>query len=538
MRPRERDTTDDDTPTPPPPSLAALTADQPPPLPPSQVSPTNGAGPSSMAARDSEPAADPKEPLSTTTTNSPNRLMSEPLSPDGRRSGSLPSDRRPVSPPAGSRRSPDFRRRGSSPPRELNRRRSRSPFLTEFNRRRRRSPPLTEFGRRGHNSSPLTESALHGNHGFRELRRTPPHRGTPLEGFRCRGSPPRMTEFRRRGSPPLAEVRRRGSPPLAEFRRHRSPLMVDAHPYGRGCGDRGYPMHAGPISPPHRHRSDEARFDMEFDGPAGPSRHGHGFRGGRADGRLRDRDSLLLNGREKGAGGRGQGQSSRGPTPHYELRNDPNLSPREGDWICQNASCGNLNFARRTHCNICNKHRHANELQNRSLSPRRGYFPSPPPHHRSPPVRMPGPPPERVLHREPVRYNRSPPPDWALDAGPFNPRGERLVRADLLECRESSGFGWQGNEEFTRRERGVRDGFLLETRRGRRSVSPLRGRFARDLRERSRSPIGDRKFKFVGTSRGNRDFGAGYKRSRGDSFRGRSRGDGRVVSRGRNGNAY
>lgn len=239
MRPRETETTDEETPTPPPPTLEALSADEPPPQPPSQVSPTNGAGPSSMAARDSEPAADPKEPLSTTTTNSPNRLMSEPLPPDGRRSGSLPSDRRPVSPPAGSRRSPDFRRRGSSPPRELNRRRSRSPFLTEFNRRRRRSPPLTEFGRRGHNSSPLTENAWHGNHGFRELRRTPPHRGMPLEGFRCRGSPPRMTEFRRRGSPPLAEVRRRGSPPLAEFRRHRSPLMVDAHPYGRGSGDRG-----------------------------------------------------------------------------------------------------------------------------------------------------------------------------------------------------------------------------------------------------------------------------------------------------------
>jgi hypothetical protein len=95
-------------------------------------------------------------------------------------------------------------------------------------------------------------------------------------------------------------------------------------------------MHTGPISPPHRRRSDEGRFDVEFDGRAGPSRHGHGFIGGRGDGRLRNRDSLSLNGREKGAGGRGQGQSSRGPAPHYELRNDPNLSPREGDWICQN----------------------------------------------------------------------------------------------------------------------------------------------------------------------------------------------------------
>lgn len=202
-------------------------------------------------------------------------------------------------------------------------------------------------------------------------------------------------------------------------------------------------------------------------------------------------------------------------------------------------SCGNLNFARRTHCNICNKHRHSTQLQNRSLSPRGGYLPSSPPHHRSPPVRVLGPPPERALHREPVRYHRSPPHDWAMDAGPFNPRGERLVRADLLECRErGGGFGWQGNEEFTRRDRGVRDGFLLETKRGRRSISPLHGRFGRDLQERSRSPIGDRKLKFVRTARGGRDFGAGYKRSRGDSFNARSRGAGRVASRGRNGNAY
>ncbi|KAJ4770169.1 Zinc finger Ran-binding domain-containing protein 2 [Rhynchospora pubera] len=299
----------------------------------------------------------------------------------------------------------------------------------------------------------------------------------------------------------------------------------------------GYSMHAGPILTPHRRRSDEARFDPEFDGPVGPSRHGHVIRGGREDGRLRDRDNSLLNGREKGVGGRGQGQSARGSGPHYELRNDPNLSPREGDWICQNPSCGNLNFARRTHCNICNQHRHATQLQKRSLSPRGGYFPSsPPPHHRSPPVRMLGRPPERAIHREPVRYHRSPPRDWAMDPGPFNPRGERLVRADLLE--RSGRLGWQGNEEFSRRERGVRDGFLPDTRRVRRSASPMRGRFGRDLRERSRSPIGDRKLKFVGSTRGDRNFGAGYKRSRGDSFHVRSRDNERVVNRGRNGNAY
>ena len=98
-------------------------------------------------------------------------------------------------------------------------------------------------------------------------------------------------------------------------------------------------MHAEP-SPPRQRRLERSNFDDTI----GP-RYTHGYEGtgrgyeggGRGGARFRD-DSPPY-----GRGGRSHGRGYNGPGKEFILidgeyvhRNDPNLSPREGDWICQN----------------------------------------------------------------------------------------------------------------------------------------------------------------------------------------------------------
>uniref|UniRef100_J3MDR2 RanBP2-type domain-containing protein n=1 Tax=Oryza brachyantha TaxID=4533 RepID=J3MDR2_ORYBR len=324
----------------------------------------------------------------------------------------------------------------------------------------------------------------------------------------------------------------------------------------------GYGMHAG-LSPPRQRRPENRSVDGAF----GP-RYAHGYQGG-GRGVTRFRDGSPPYGRGDRSYGRGSsapGKDFINIDGEYVHRNDPNLSPREGDWICQNPSCGNLNFARRTHCNNCNKYRYSREVRP-SHSPHRDY--SNPP--RGPPRNL-GPS-DRAPPREVARY-RSPPRGWGVS----DPKGyaarsppDHAGRyADPLQ-RERTCFrsdrqlrdhgNWSSAEDYNPREHPHDDMYLERSRR--RSVSP-RDNWEHNMRDRSRSPAGSRLFKGSFTGRGrpdleyadryvgrgrpnNLDVGHGRGRGRGrgrgyipggGTYLGEGRGDRRAAPNGRNDGSY
>ncbi|CAL9180659.1 unnamed protein product [Musa hybrid cultivar] len=385
-------------------------------------------------------------------------------------------------------------------------------------------------------------------------RDSPQQRRDSLPPARRRFSP--QDQRRREPSPGL---RRRDSPPT--FRRRGSPIDVRRRGGSPGFHSRYQRFHGGPGSVSPRRQRLDGQHDLDFDSSMG--RHiGRGFRGGRAGGRFREASPGYGHGRGGRSTGRGY-NASRWPVSdgEYVHRNDPNLSPREGDWICQNPFCGNLNFARRTHCNNCNKYRYGPELDGPSRSPRRGYFKSPP--LRGSPPRIVGPA-NHGLRDDLDRY-RSPPRGWGVedlrDFGPRSPpparggkfpdmRRERLDYHDDLGYRQRRKFDWPAPEWEGRDSN--RDGFVAD-RRGydRRPPSP-RGRWI--SRERSRSPIGSRPLRgaYMGRGRDDRQYdshlghsqaddlgigrGRGYRQA--DSLPGRSHIDRRGIARGRNDDIY
>jgi hypothetical protein len=228
-------------------------------------------------------------------------------------------------------------------------------------------------------------------------------------------------------------------------------------------------------------------------------------------------------------------------------------------------SCGNLNFARRTHCNNCNKYRYAPEVYEPSRSPRRGYL-SPPPRG---PSRVGGPPVECPPPREMTRYRSPLPRGWGMSdprryasrsppaarAGRF---GEPLLKERMTfrgdrDPRDRAKFDWSATDEYNQRER-PHDGMHLD--RNRHPSGSPRGNCSSDLRDRSRSPRNRQvKSSFIGRgppgdyadpyiSRGRpnnleavRGRGRGY-RSGGGPYPGEGRGDRRAAPRARSDDGY
>ncbi|CAK9172761.1 unnamed protein product [Ilex paraguariensis] len=301
-------------------------------------------------------------------------------------------------------------------------------------------------------------------------------------------------------------------------------------------------MRAGSASPVRRRNADH-RYSPDFDHSGVPPR-GRGFGSGRDPGRYRDYSPPYGRGRDGGRFmGRGFDGPAFGPGPFRGEgvpRNNPNVRPRDGDWICPDPSCNNLNFARREYCNNCKRSRYV-----AGGNPRRGH-PGPPP---PPPRRFPGPPVDRSPGRIMNGY-RSPPRGWARDSprefgaggGPGGPHPRHEGRfSDIPMRRERPDYPEDDYRERNRLDRPVpldwghrdrgRENFLNERKGGydRRPPSPPpaplppRGRWPRDIRERSRSPI-----------RG----GLPPKDYRGDMYLDRGRDDRHGMGRGRIGGAY
>ncbi|KAG0540215.1 hypothetical protein BDA96_03G389800 [Sorghum bicolor] len=389
--------------------------------------------------------------------------------------------------------------------------------------------------------SPSPSAGRHRGRGASSPRRRRDFSPPPPRGWeRRRSPPPQPPERRRPGSPP--PQRRRFTPP-PRFQPPRHPRFHDEQ--------QGYGMHAGP-SPPRPRRAEASKFDDDV----GP-RYTHGYHGGGRGG-ARFREGSPPYGRGGRSYGRGYG------APHgkdfinidgqYVHRNDPNLSPREGDWICQNPNCGNLNFARRTHCNNCNKFRYSSHeaYEPRRSPPFRGYPSSP----RGPP-RI-GPPGDRAPAREMTRY-RSPPHGWGASdprayaarspperAGRFtdpSPK-ERMGFRGERDPRDRVKFEWSATDDYIQRER-PHDGYLDRSQRH--SGSP-RGNWGNDLRDRSRSPPRNRPMKNSFTGRGRPDDYAADRyasRGRGHVYRpgsgpypGEGRGGRRAAPRARHEDGY
>ncbi|XP_076896099.1 uncharacterized protein LOC143548952 [Bidens hawaiensis] len=262
---------------------------------------------------------------------------------------------------------------------------------------------------------------------------------------------------------------------------------------------------------PVRRRNRSHHYSPDYDrSDAGLPARNRGFGRGRESGRYRDYSPPYGRGRFGGGrfgggrfGGRGFNgrMGSRGFRGGADVipRNNPNVRPREGDWMCTDPTCNNLNFARRENCNNCNRSRYAPP----GSPPRRGY-PGPP----LMPRRFSGPPLDRSPgrsfngYRSPPRgLGREAPRDFGVAGPPLHhPRHEGRLprdhhRADYLEddLRDRSRFDRPLAEPNWEQDRKGYDRRLLSPP-GPAVQPPALGRGggrweAHDERERSRSPV-------------------------------------------------